>query len=112
MATSRKILIFAHSDTPDSHPTNEIAFIFNHDRHVRDRGPELVLYYAPGEKIGTADIVDLLRAEGVIQNGRVAARNGSFLEYSFIISLAEIARRIIVEWIKARKGRRIEIRKG
>jgi hypothetical protein len=90
-----------------------------------DQGPELILYRAPSEKIVQApdDVLQLLRAEDIVQEGRGRVRNPiTHGEHSFVAVLAQHQETLIalsaaivspiIAWLKMRKGRKIEIRKG
>lgn len=107
----------------DIHPIHKV--VLADDSLFSDDRPTLVLYRAPGEKIiqWPDDILQRLKGEGIVQEGHGRARNPlTHGEHSFVVALAQnheslIALSValvpaIIAWLKSRKGRKIEIRKG
>jgi hypothetical protein len=121
MPTLRKILIFGDAETlADDRPMGKIRIFagkphVKNDGPIKDDDPTLILYYAPGEEISSKpnETIESLKAEGVIQKGRIAARNPAIHgEYSFVIQLSTVAASLIAGWLAGLKGRKIEIQKG
>ncbi|HEY2495652.1 MAG TPA: hypothetical protein VGK24_01175 [Candidatus Angelobacter sp.] len=124
MSAFRKIPILDNGSTLYDRPTRK-HIIVGIPRGFHNDDPKLILYRAPSEKIiqGPEDILELLRAEGVVQKGITRARNPiTHGHYSFIATLAQNHDALItlsialipavIGWLKNRKGRRIEIQKG
>lgn len=124
MPSLRKIVLLGAEQTPIDRPTRKVTFVAG-DSQLQYAGPRLVLHRAPGEKIaqGPDDILKLLRAEGVVQEGTSRARNPIIHgEYSFLVTLAQNHETLaalsvalvpaIIAWLKSRKGRKVEIQKG
>jgi hypothetical protein len=124
MPTFRKTLLLGNEQTLADRRTGKITVVAGDSEFHYDH-PRLVLHRAPDEKIvqGTHDILDLLRAEGITQEGRTRAKNPiTHGECSFVITLAQHQEALvalsvalvpaIIAWLKSRKGRKIEIQKG
>jgi hypothetical protein len=124
MPTFRKILVLGDEQPLADRPTGKLTVVAGDSQFHYDH-PRLVLHRAPGEKIvqGPDDILKLLRAQGVVQEGRTRARNPiTHGECSFVITLAQHQETLvalsvvlvpaIIAWLKSRRGRKVEIHKG
>src|SRR5947209_14879655 len=110
MPMFRKVMLLGDAELLSEHPTGKIRILAG-ESYVQDNSPKITLYSAPGEN-APPDILDLL-SKCLIHNGRIRARNpATYGEYFFAITVSAAAVRIITTWLKARKGRKIEIRKG
>jgi hypothetical protein len=125
MPTVRKIFILNGEQMLNDHPSSKARVVISHPDSFHDESPRLILYRARGEKIvqGPKDILELLRAEGVVQEGTTRARNPiTHGQYSCVVSLAQSHDTLIalsaalipalIAWLRGRKGRRIELQKG
>jgi len=125
MPTLREIFTLSEDYELADGSTHKTRNAISPSRRFHSDDPKLILYRAPGEKViqGPEDILEFLRAEGIVQDGAVRARNPiTHGHYSFVATLVQnhdafITLSIalipaIIAWLKNRKGRRIEIQKG